>query len=157
MPASPLVEYARRCALASGVMPPEPDPRREGWWIGECPLCRSQTLRIDPTGEPGCVGDCERDRLHDELLRADRSATGQATRWLRESLSDGPVPAEEVRQRANAAGVASRTLDRAKAVLEVKSAKVGTRWEWSLPGVLHAWRTSSKYASVNTASGEVAA
>jgi hypothetical protein len=55
--------------------------------------------------------------------------------WLRSELAAGPVPAVEIMKRAAAAGIGARTLDRAKASLDVKAHKTTMKggWVWSLP------------------------
>ena len=79
-----------------------------------------------------------------ELLRApesggERSALAEAEDFLRSVLSVGPVPAKEVRAEAEEAGIAHRTLDRAKRSLDVRSAKqgqpgeAGQIWMWEMP------------------------
>ena len=63
------------------------------------------------------------------------SALGEAVDWLRDVLSDGPVPGKEVKRRAQNDGIAHRTLDRAKKRLGVVAAPDGYRgpWSWRLP------------------------
>lgn len=68
---------------------------------------------------------------------ADRSALEEATDVLHEILAAGPILATDVRSEARRAGVSSRTLDRAKAALKVRSYRVGQlgaegRWFWTL-------------------------
>jgi hypothetical protein len=68
--------------------------------------------------------------------RERRSARAEAERFLREKLADGPVDAKEIVRDASAAGVAKRTLDRAKADLGVTSRAPpfkGGPWAWELP------------------------
>jgi putative DNA primase/helicase len=65
---------------------------------------------------------------------ADRSAADEATGFLRELLVDGPVPAKQVLAEAKDAGIAERTLKRAKSGLGIVSRKDGDHWTWSLPG-----------------------
>jgi hypothetical protein len=77
-------------------------------------------------------------------------ASGRARRWptalaeadafLAELLADGPVAATEALRRAAQAGIARRTLARAKQRLAVRATRVdrpgfgpGGRWVWSLP------------------------
>jgi hypothetical protein len=61
-----------------------------------------------------------------------------AERFLREMLSAGPVAAKEVQDAAKSAGISSKTLQRAKASMGVKSFKMGgnfggkTEWMWRL-------------------------
>lgn len=67
----------------------------------------------------------------------ERGALEEAADFLREALKDGPRPAKEVRREAAEAGIKDRTLDRAKARLEVKAERQGFGnkgvWVWSLP------------------------
>jgi len=79
----------------------------------------------------------------EEMLSPDtpKKKTGgkgeEAKNWLRGVLAMGQVPANTVRRCAKEAGIAFRTLDRAKQVLEVKVQKEGLvkdgPWIWSLP------------------------
>jgi len=68
-------------------------------------------------------------RVHGEALPA-------AVAFLARQLHDGPRPCEELRRNARAAGIADRTLDRAKAQLEVVSqqeyADGRNVWTWRL-------------------------
>jgi hypothetical protein len=68
----------------------------------------------------------------------DRSPRTAAEVFLSEDLRGGPLPAGEVFRRAEDAGIAKRTLLRAKESLGVESAKVGRpgepgQWLWYLP------------------------
>jgi hypothetical protein len=65
----------------------------------------------------------------------ERSALDEAKAVLHEILERGPVPVPEVKKLARAAGVADRTLDRAKAALGVMSRKreFAEGWSWALP------------------------
>lgn len=67
----------------------------------------------------------------------ERSALDDAVDVLRRILADGPVPAEAAKQQARAAGVADRTVFRAKARLGVQSRKAGmdAGWTWELPKI----------------------
>ncbi len=72
----------------------------------------------------------------------ERSALSEAQEFLREVLADGRVPAAEVRQDAEQAGIAKRTLDRARQTLGVEATREGEpgkrgggTWYWSLPGI----------------------
>jgi hypothetical protein len=79
-----------------------------------------------------------------ELLRVRRDgpddqapARSDAEKVLREILSDGPVPAKEVKALARDAGIAERTLDRAReaigAVTRREGFGKGARYLWALP------------------------
>lgn len=65
------------------------------------------------------------------------AALTEAMSFLRDSLEDGPKPSKVVKQEAHGAGVANRTLDRAKVALKVRSSKCGFdgSWNWSLPEI----------------------
>ena len=67
-----------------------------------------------------------------------RTALQQAMEVLTALLAEGPLQARDVCRLAAAAGVAKRTLDRAKAQLGVKVTRQGNgrgaSWWWSLPG-----------------------
>jgi hypothetical protein len=76
----------------------------------------------------------------DEAMQAESlpgitSALDTAIDWLRETLADGPVPAEEVFSLAKADGIAKKTLQRASKALKVKKVKAAMTagWSWSLP------------------------
>ena len=60
------------------------------------------------------------------------NAGEEAAAFLRDVLADGPVYAKELLRDAADAGIAERTLKRAKARLGVSSQKVGDRWTWRL-------------------------
>jgi hypothetical protein len=71
----------------------------------------------------------------------DSNTLAEAKAFLLEALKDGPQDSKALLREAREAGIASekshRTLDRAKAILGVKSRKVGMgsgqHWEWELP------------------------
>jgi AAA domain len=76
----------------------------------------------------------------DALLRGpvlDRQERRAADDWLLERLADGPVPVGEIRAAARGAGLAWRTLERAKTRLGVQAELLGYgsagRWQWHLP------------------------
>jgi hypothetical protein len=60
---------------------------------------------------------------------------GAASDWLQETLANGPVAVVEVFDRAQAEGVAKKTLQRASKALKVRKVKEGMAggWDWSLP------------------------
>jgi len=66
---------------------------------------------------------------------AEGEAQAEAVAFLRAALADGPQPAAGVLEAARAAGLAERTLRRAKATLGVGARKDGARggWWWDLP------------------------
>jgi hypothetical protein len=76
----------------------------------------------------------------DTLLRTpqdaeERSALGEAIRFLRDELSEGPMWAKAVKDCARKLEISEGTLKRAKGALGVQSAKEGEEgWTWHLPG-----------------------
>jgi len=76
----------------------------------------------------------------DEAMAAQPSGPGavterqQAAAWLRELLAAGPVPAREVKRRADEAGFSWATIKRAKPLARVEPYSTGQRaaWEWRL-------------------------
>ena len=90
-----------------------------------------------------------------EALSADHNDDGasnaldEAVDWLRGILAGGPVPAKDVKQRAQRDGIAPRTLDRAKARLGVRATRegFGGPWVWRLPEP-HSAPTSPKSATL---------
>jgi hypothetical protein len=78
----------------------------------------------------------------------ERSALSEAQEFLGEVLADGPQPATGVRQEAESAGHAKRTLERARRAIGVASERRGEpgkrgrgTWYWSLPTVKAANRS----------------
>jgi hypothetical protein len=83
-------------------------------------------------------GECEfkpEDLLKNANGKADRLA--EAKDFLLDLLAEGPVPQQAVKAKASEAGLAWRTVDRAKEVLGVKSSRKGwgpgSKCCWSLP------------------------
>jgi len=69
------------------------------------------------------------------VFDGDKSVLGEAVEFLRDFLSAGPKEVDAVKKAAKAAGVAERTLRRAKdrlSVQTIKAAFSGT-WVWRLP------------------------
>jgi RecA-family ATPase len=66
----------------------------------------------------------------------ERGATTEAKAFLQDLLRDGPRSAHDVKQECEAAGLAWRTVKRAKANLEIACHKAGGRggWTWELKG-----------------------
>jgi hypothetical protein len=57
--------------------------------------------------------------------------------FLSAALLEGPVPVEELREDAKAAGISWRTVERAKADMRVRAMREGGRHGhlvWALPG-----------------------
>ena len=75
--------------------------------------------------------------LQEPADEEERTAREEAEEWLRDFLADGPRPTTKVLPAAKKAGIAERTLWRAKQRIGVKSKKAtGTLegpWCWTLP------------------------
>ena len=70
-----------------------------------------------------------------QVEEGERGASDDAEAFLRERLAAAPVPAREVQREARAAGIAPRTLERAKSRLHVKSIRPDGftgPWFWTL-------------------------
>jgi hypothetical protein len=81
----------------------------------------------------------------------ERSTAQAAQEFLRDVLSDGPEAVADIRAQANEAGLYWRTVERAKAALEIRATREGERgkrgggaWFWSLSTIkaanLQVWR-----------------
>jgi hypothetical protein len=78
-----------------------------------------------------------RKSVHDILCAQgyseDRSARGEAERFLRELLRDGPVAAQDAQSQAQGAGIAARTLRNARErICEVHKEGLKGGWSWRL-------------------------
>jgi hypothetical protein len=102
-----------------------------------------ESVRLDGLGDVGRVAweSSPVTLTADDILATEADngepagARQEAVDWLQEVLAGGPVNAVDVRKRAAADGIASRTLDRAKAPLGVKATRegFGGPWVWMLP------------------------
>ncbi|GHV13473.1 hypothetical protein FACS1894219_08320 [Clostridia bacterium] len=64
--------------------------------------------------------------------REDKNKVDEAADFLTELLSEGDVPANEAIELADEAGISKRTLERARATLDVKAKRVDGHWVWSM-------------------------
>jgi len=76
----------------------------------------------------------------DQALQGESSperatALDVAKEWLQDTLADGPIPAEDVSDRAKTDGISEKTLQRASKAMKVQKTKLGMEgpWSWSLP------------------------
>lgn len=60
------------------------------------------------------------------------NAQEEASDWLSDELKHGPRSAKELKAEANKAGIAWRTVERAKAGLGIRSQKTITGWVWAM-------------------------
>lgn len=100
-----------------------------------------EASRVDWDGlSPLKAADLLQPRQSDEE-QEDKSALGQAREFLQELLQEGPVLSKEVKASAKEAGVAMRTLARAKALIRVKVTRREQEglprekwpWVWQFP------------------------
>jgi putative DNA primase/helicase len=87
--------------------------------------------------QPGTI-DVTADEALSQSSAANRggSALNDAKDFILEQLRDGPVPATEVKERAEEEGIASKTLRKAReelCVIHRKETGQNGRWVWSLP------------------------
>lgn len=135
-----------RSALLVGVDPSDPGLRVLCQMkTNLAPECRSLTFALvsTPNGQPRIEWRGDSRFTADSLFAAeeqrgkrDPAAVKKAVEVLRTILGNGPVPATDVEDQAEAAGVAPRTLKRAKTRLGVVSERAGGskgRWIWRLP------------------------
>lgn len=97
------------------VDPGRDAPRLE-WLKDEVTLSPDEVLNSDPRHR--------RARAHRQ---------GRAEEWLKELLSNGPVPQQHVENAADREEFSWRTVVRAKATLRVVSKRMGFAWFWKLP------------------------
>jgi len=93
--------------------------------------------RIDHLGLTwtGVVRDLDGERLAGHDPDDQRSALGEAEEFLASMLDAGPRSAGDILTDAKRAGIAEKTLRRARKLLGVTSSKAGFAggWQWSLP------------------------
>ncbi|GHU92070.1 hypothetical protein FACS1894202_14450 [Clostridia bacterium] len=97
----------------------------------------SQMFRLNKSDGFKWVGEC--DATPDDILnfsaskaREDKNKVDEAADFLTELLSEGDVPANEAIELADEAGISKRTLERARAALDVKAKRVDGHWVWSM-------------------------
>jgi AAA domain len=149
------IPAAVRSALLLARDPEDPDRDRGSQRVlahikcNVAPQAESLACRIDPVqlmGDEQLVAP----RLRitgtsatsaTDLLAAptgeERTERDEAVDFLRVELAERPRPVKEVRKAARDAGIADRTLDRAKASLGIQAHRIGGvagagHWEWSL-------------------------
>jgi hypothetical protein len=88
--------------------------------------------------EPGTVTITADEALR-QLMKTAPQVRDEAKKFLAAALSSGPVPTEELKGQAKAAGLSWRSLERTKVDLGVRSIRVGGlaaegEWYWTPPG-----------------------
>ena len=88
--------------------------------------------------DPKLPGEPHAKLLKQQLSAAERLRLEEAITFLRQQLSAGPQPAKTLLQAAYTAGIAQRTLHRAKDVLGVTTEHTGWhgQWVWHPPAAV---------------------
>jgi len=130
---------AARSVLLAGTMPSDPEVRALVHIKSNLgPLAPTLGYRIDHDGQETRLlwtGEC--DITAGDLL-ADNRGEGRidrARRFLRDLLSEGPMPASEIYERAEEEGIAKRTLQAAKSKEKIQANKLSFEggWKWTYP------------------------
>lgn len=159
------VVAACRSCLVVGVHPVDPEQRvvavSKSNFAGAVPSLRFMVIAAAGSAPPKAVWQGPVDVSATDLLGsglpAQDSARGEAIEFLLHELGNGPVVVADVRKLARAAGIAERTLRRAKEDLKVKSVRSGFGAEgifrWELPPrseAVRAKRTVDQRQFLNT-------
>jgi len=109
------------------------DDKPRPWMIGAHHACVFDLARHLPPLLSCTVDDALAAGRDDDPRDSDRR---DAKAWLREVLADGPVGQKELKREAAEAGLAWRTVRRAKDAMKVEAYKEGfgegARWLWAL-------------------------
>ena len=133
----PRADGARRFMLCSwtniGRMPPGLAYRSETAFIGKDNSIETQRVVWD--SEPINLTADQALAKHNHGSEDRASARRDAIDFLRKKLADGPKPAKDLTEEADALGISARTLARARKDLEIGAQKDGFDggWLWELP------------------------
>ena len=98
---------------------------------------RIVTSALHDTARVEWIGTTDHDAnslASDAATPHEKSVLDEAKEFLQDELGDGPIWAKQVYKDARDAGISDASLRRAKAVLRVRSEKIGVDgWQWSLP------------------------
>lgn len=106
----------RPTGLAYRIVPSEADP--------EISLLSWDSAPVTTTADEALAEDSGEERG----VRASEAKT-----WLRDMLSNGPLPQRTLEEAAGNGKIAWRTVQRAKASLKIESRKTSEGWAWELP------------------------
>ncbi len=156
------IPAAVRSALLLARDPEDPEPERGTQRVlahvkcnvgaqAETLACQIETVRLDDQAEApkleivGTSSISAADLL-DMPAEEVRTERDDAIEFLSAELADGPRPAKEIKDAANAANIHERTLKRAKSDLGIQSTKDGLNggWRWRLPEQEGHLRTGSQ-------------
>lgn len=123
------------------------------------PVAGSDVARVQYEGDSSHTASALLAVPGDDDERSERNETAD---WLRDELAAGPVAAKEILRAARDAGIAERTLRRAKAGLRVRSEREGFGREsvvrWALPAsgadsigchTSHTWPINNEWQPVH--------
>jgi hypothetical protein len=134
---------AARAGLLVGVDPQDPDRRilavSKSNLAAKPPSLAYRLIEDELYGTAKVVWEGTSDRTAEDLVgrpvdEDEAPALAEACRVLEEVLADGPLPAGNVKRMAATAGVAERTLQRARHALGVTARRQG----WG-PGAVYVW------------------
>lgn len=155
-----------RAGLMLLVDPDDPQAKILAWSkmsVGPCPPSLRWRLRTG-SGTPGIAWEGIAALSANDILarqdkdwaggEGDRTALAEAKDFLREALSNGPIPATDIVRDAKGVGISETTLRRAGTAIgvEAKKQSFSGKWEWSLPKAATngAWTSSEGAQSVSS-------
>lgn len=94
------------------------------------PVTTSLAVRVGDTNASA------NDLLSNPTSATEATARGEARDFLLAELADGPIPTLQLKNQAEDAGIAWRTIERAKTQLNIRARKNDTGWHWELPNLL---------------------
>lgn len=108
------------------------DPGRKLFLPVKCNLAKVDGLAFR-LGDTGITWEDSKVTISADEVGADAGSTprSEAKTWLRDFLSNGPMPAREVARQAREDGICERTLKYAKKELNVASVRTGGAWSWT--------------------------
>jgi len=84
-------------------------------WLGECDATPEDIMNYNASKS-----------------REDKSKIDEAADFLTDLLAEGDVAATEAMELANEMGISKRTLERARAAIDVKAKRVDGHWVWGM-------------------------
>lgn len=120
----------------------DPTGRRRFFTPLKANMCKNPSglaFLIDgPLGRPKVIWEPDPiDRTASELLldeegRERHGALREAKQFLVEALKDGPQPSRNIHEEAKSCGIAEKTLNRAKSIMNVRSYQRDRQWYWEM-------------------------
>ena len=88
---------------------------------------------VSGPGDGGGISEVSAAELVAPEVIEQSGARADAKKFLRETLAQGPRPAADMEDEADANGIAPATLKRARKELNIRAFKLGRAWYWELP------------------------